>query len=509
MEAAWWKAVRPGLWGPAATADAESRERKLAVLSALAQAGTRMPMVGLDQLRVLLGAEWRETVSNEELRSVLESLHRDGHVTPFRDWDRTASSYTDARRRKESWSLSHDGRVEVQKLREATADLERPLQMPPGLLTTLRSAVDQVLSALEDSDASGSAEVAQQVEGGLSAIAGHLKQLQSAAGDFYEALATLDEQDVTRNELFRLSRQRIITVLDEFKRRTDSALGPARESARRLRALGYTHIAERAVDAAGLFSAEKKPLWIAAKVAELETLDGWLEDGGVVDQMIGNAMEAIRTLLGAIERRFHAHARGSDLATDFHRLAVMVHRQYTDEQAHQVFAAALGMWPARHPRRPSHDRAPTSAWPGSVTASTTLRQYEGGGARRSVPRRIPDTTAAKQQALLAEAAELARLERVCRDLLTERPVTLAHFSGLSVEHRDVLIPLIEDAMDAFDPVDGFGRSVNALCELRWWPIAPASPVTVQFAEGTLLAFDVRIQITSTYLTGSAHTEEAA
>ena len=508
MSAAWWRSVRPGLWSFAATSDDSLRARKLAVLSVLLEAGTRMPMVGLDELRNLLAAtDWDDVPSNEDLRSVLEQLHKEKLVVPFRDWDLTSSSYSDARRRKESWTLTHEARVSVQKVQEGTAALQRPLQMPPGLLVSLNEAIGQVLRAVEgptgsqpDDDDAGTG-TALRLEAALSAIGGYLDQLRSAAGDFYEALASLNQEDVTQNDVFLVSRQRIVMVLDEFVRQTENSLEPARQRAARLLQVGHARVAEQAVDAAGLFNPDRKPQWIADEVAKLEMLDGWLATGGAIDGMVGDALEAIRTLLGAIERRFHAHARGSDLAADFRQLARMLHVQTDEQQAQQVFAAAFGMWSARHPRRPDFAEAPESTdgvGRTRVEVSTTLRRFEPGRARRSAPRLIPDTSAAKQLKLAAEAVELARLEQVCRELLTEEPVGLEYFDGLSLQHAAVLIDLIEQAMDAFDPAEGSGWAANALCELRLWPVAPAWVVALRFDEGVLRTYDLRVHITSAY-----------
>jgi uncharacterized protein (TIGR02677 family) len=519
MDVSWPGLISPELWGFASEPDARARVRQAAVLAALLEAGIRMPMVGLDQLRGLVDEiGWWDSPSNEDLRSVLEHLHRERLVVPFRDWDQTSSTYHDARRRKESWTLTHKGRGVVEAVKTTTENLERPLQMPPGLLKSLGQAIERVLHAAAESSGQEAPanrfEAAHRLEAGLSAIDGFVEQLRRAAHDFYEALASLNQEDVTQDDIFRISLQRIVMVLEEFVQQTDSSLGSTRHAATRLAEIGHQQVAQQAVDAAGLFDPGAAPVWVANRVAKLGRLDGWLEPGGAIDSMIGNAIEAIETLIRAIERRFHAHDRGSDLASDFHRLAMMLHAQDDQEQAQQVFAAACGLWPARHPRRPRIEEVPEdsggAAGYAQVSASTVLRRIDSGVRTRSARKRVPDTTAAKAARRAAEAEELSWLQRVCQELVTAQPVGLEHFDGLDSESAVVLIELIEQAMDAFDPGEGCGRAANALCELTFWPVIPARIVTLHFGdEGALTRHDLLVHITSDYAANDGFAEAAA
>lgn len=508
MDWSWIGLISPYLWDFASESDTQARVRQAAVLASMLEAGTRMPMVGLDQLRGLVEETgWWDSPSNEDLRSILEHLHKEKLVVPFSDWDQTISSYHDARRRKESWTLTHKGRGVVEAVKTTTENLERPLQMPPGLLKSLAEAIERVLQVAAEPASQGISasrfEVAQRLEAGLTVIDGYVEQLRRAALDFYEALASLNQEDVTRDDIFQISLQRIVMVLEEFVQQTDSSLGAARQVAARLAEIGYQQVAQQAVDAAGLFDADAAPVWVANRVTKLSRLDGWLEPGGAIDAMVGNAIEAIETLIRAIERRFHAHDRGSDLASDFHRLATMLHVQDSQEQAQQVFAAACGLWPARHPRRPHREEVAEGvggmAGYAQVTASTVLRRIDLGARTRSPRKRVPDTTAARAARRAAEAEELSRLQRVSQELVTAQPVGLEHFDGLDAESGAVLIELIEQAMDAFDPREGCGRAANALCELAFWPLIPARIVTLHLGdEGALSRHDLLVHITSDY-----------
>ncbi|MEV6851227.1 hypothetical protein [Actinoplanes sp. NPDC051411] len=50
----------------------------------------------------------------------------------------------------------------------------------------------------------------------------------------------------------------------------------------------------------------------------------------------------------AIDRRYTALRRGSDLAADFRELAYSLYAQPDDDAARRVYAAAFGQWPAVH-----------------------------------------------------------------------------------------------------------------------------------------------------------------
>ena len=122
----------------------------------------------------------------------------------------------------------------------------------------------------------------------------------------------------------------------------------------------------------------------------LSALEAWFVPGGGVHRLVESAYGAVNTLLNAVDRRYNAWSRGSDLAVDFRLLAQSLHRQPDDDSARQVYAAAFGDWPAWHvvsgPAEEDVEHA-TSAAAGQASFSVdlTLREHErhGPGGRPS------------------------------------------------------------------------------------------------------------------------------
>jgi uncharacterized protein (TIGR02677 family) len=490
MQRTWWKRIEPRLWRFASLPGEAERELYAALLGALLVASTRMPMATLADLRVLLGdVGYRDPHSDEELRHALDLLVQQNLAKPFKDYTAVVADYRDALRRQEAWSLSTRGRVVVRAVRDAVTDLDRSLQLPPRLLDAVETTVRTLLEHLYDDPDLLVTDLAQ--------VRTHLEQLQTATGDFYEAVAALVQHDVTDDSVFSVNRERILLALQQFARQTQRSLQRVRRALADLAEEGHAVVVERALPGANVLDADRQQAWVGEMRQLLDGLGTWFAPRGSVDRLIESAAGAIHTLLGAIERRFHASSRGSDLGADFRQLARMLHAQPSDQAAHQVFAAALGLWPARHPRRPDAEDIAAAAMAADGTrcrVQVTLRPTERGAASAGRPRKLADVAADRDAAEAGAVAELVRLAGLAADLVTPGPVALTHFAGLDAEHTGLLARLLEGALDAFNPSSGSGTAAMLQCELELWPGQPGRTVTVSLAEGTLIVPDLRVAV---------------
>ena len=490
MTASWWKDIEPALWRFASESAEPVRERHAAILGGLLLASTRMPMATLAEVRALLGdVGYRDPVSDEVLRDDLDYLVKAGLVEPFKDYTAPVTSYGDATRRQEAWALTKQGRIVVRAVRSAVNDIDRSLQLPPRLLDAVDTTVRTLLSHLSSDPELLAPDLAQ--------VRAHLEQLQSATGDFYGAVAALVQSDVTDDSVFNASRERILLALQQFARQTQRSLDRVRRTLAELRDVGHAVVVERAVPGAGVIDAGGQQTWVTEMRQLLEGLDAWFEPRGSIDRLIDSAAGAIHTLLGAIDRRYYATTRGSDLGGDFRQLARMLHAQPSEEAAHQVFAAAFGIWPARHPRLPGNEDvtpAVNTAEGSSCPVQVTLRRTETGRHARGRPRKIPDVTADREAAEAETVAEIERMRRLSAGLVTPGVVSLDYFAGLDAEHTAALVSLLEEALDAFDPVTSTGIASSSVCQLQLWAGEPGHVVTVQLAEGRLTAPDVRVRV---------------
>jgi uncharacterized protein (TIGR02677 family) len=332
----------------------------------------------------------------------------------------------------------------------------------------------------------------------LTRLVSHGDQLQSATSDFYTAVAALVQEDVTRDAVFHASSERILAALQQFAQQTESSLEAVRAATAEVRETGHAAITERALRSAGIIDDKGKQSWLEEMHHHLDGLGEWVAPRGAIEQLVDSAAGAINTLLGAIDRRDYARSHGSDLASDFRLLARMIYAQPSETGAHEVFAAAFGLWPARHPRRPAEEDLASTLTCASGPfheAQVTLRSSESAGASRRPPKMIKDVGAAREAQEARLTAELDELARLSADLITPGRVSITYFAGLDEAHTRLLMDLVEEALDGFDAARGCGLARNPQCDLRLWPPEPVRIATVEFAEGAYRTPEVRVEIT--------------
>ncbi|MFB7632727.1 DUF2397 family protein [Streptomyces sp. NPDC056149] len=458
----------------------------------------------VDVRNLLAEVGYHDQISDEDLEGALKSLIDSGHVEPFEDYTAAVSSYADAKRRRDAWALTKNARIMVAAVRDVIDSLDRSLQLPPRLLDAVEATVRRTLAHYHQD--------ADLLATDLAQVKAHLEQLQEASGDFYGAVASLVQHDVTDDAMFTTSRERILLGLRHFAYQTQRALDRVRAALAELKAVGVSSIVERGLPGAGVLDARAQQSWLAEKRQQLHGLDAWFAPQGSIERLIEASPGAIHALLGAIERRFYANSRGSDLGADFRQLARMIYAQPAEDAAHQVFAAGFGIWTAHHPRRPEfEDIAPGfNASEGAThSAEAVLRTSERGARSPGRPPKIPDLAAKRAHAEFVEKAELERRSALAQDLITPGRVPLTHFSGLDGDHTSVFVTLLEEALDAFDPGAGYGTAETVGARLYVWVGEFGRMVTVAWEEGHLVSADLHIEIVALDVAAAAGSAEVA
>jgi uncharacterized protein (TIGR02677 family) len=506
----WWRQVIASDWTAFALPEDIARERYSAMLAALEELSTRGPMSTLAEIMDRLRAvEFHDPLSETELRDVLDKLAKWEFVQPFRDFAAPIRNFQGVVGRQEGWALTRRGRTVVAAVRTAVASADRALQLPSRLLDSVEQTLRTLLAHTTDATEHG------LLDADLGNVGTRIAELQRVTADFYDALAQLVQSDVTRDDIFDDNRDRVVEALRQFAREYDRALVRVNAALAELRRVGHQHIVQCAVVHAGLLEPAAQQLWLTEKASLLSALEAWFIPHGSVHRLIESAYGAVNTLLNAIDRRYSARLRGSDLSVDFHVLAQSLHLQADDDEARRVFAAAFGDWPAWHveagPAQEDVEYSLTAAAGGApFTVELTLREHERHGPVGGRPQKVADVTAQRQRAL-TEARRRAEAQRRCAQaLITPGEVKLDHFAGLDGETSAVLFDAVQQAVDAVDLVTGIGQveadGAGVLVTVRIADLTRR--VLVPLAEGDLFGPDLRVTIVAagadsqTSITGS-------
>ncbi|MFI6611914.1 DUF2397 family protein [Streptomyces sp. NPDC050149] len=485
------------------------RERYLALLAALEELSTRGPMATLtDVAGQLKNVGYHDPLPEPELRASLDQLGKWGFAEPFRDYAAPVRSFQGLVVRQEAWALTHRGRGVVAAVRAAVVDVVRALQLPGRLLDGVERTLRTILDHL-DSDHG-------LLPGDMEDVRTRIDELQRVTADFYAALAKMVQSDVTDNEVFGENRDRVIEALRQFPREYGRGLPRVETALAELRQAGFSRTVEAAAEHAGLVDAADQQHWIDERVRRLADLEAWFQPDGTVHRLISSASGAVHTLLVAIDRRYMARRRGSDLGADFRALACSLHRQPDDDEARRVYAAAFGDWPSWHAvvRATEEDIAHgTEARAGASRhiVEVTLREHERHGPTTGRPRKVADTTTARNAAHV-QAQEAAQRRRHLMSLLaTGGEVGLDHFAGLPSDAVAILLNAVEVALSHYHPKKGYGQADidDAGLQVTVRPGRPHTTVTVELAEGRLSGPDLRVSVAPLGQSAAARTQSAA
>ncbi|WP_432590509.1 DUF2397 family protein [Streptomyces sp. HD1123-B1] len=491
----WWQEVVPGDWHVFGTPEGLVKERYLALLAALEELSTRGPMATLSDIAAHLKAiGYHDPLPEPELRALLDQLQAWQFAEPFHDYAAPLRSLQGLSAREEAWALTQRGRGIVAAVRTAVVDVVRALQLPSRLLDGVEHTLREILDHLKEDHG--------RLPGDLENVRTRIDELQRVTADFYAALAKMVQSDITDNDVFGENRDRVVEALRQFPREYGRGLPRVETALADLRAAGFARTVEAAVEHAGLLDVADQQHWIDERIRRLSDLDAWFKPDGTVHRLIDSASGAVHTLLVAIDRRYMARRRGTDLGVDFRALAYSLYRQPDGAEARRVYAAAFGDWPAWHAVIGTGEEdvahgTPAPAGAPRHQAEVTLREHERHGPATGRPRKVPDTTADRAAAHAQAQAAAQRRRRLAALLATDGEVDLQHLAQLPFDAALILLNAVEVALSQYHPQDGMGRATvdEAGLEVTVRPGRPHTTVTVDLAEGRLSGPDLRLSVT--------------
>jgi len=463
-----WRGVDADLFRFSTT---DLRDLYVAILAAFDQAAVLAPALNLDHVRSALAAVgWDEPLSDDVLQRALKTLTDDWHLLEAtQDHSARYSTPEEFERRNLQWSLTPRGDAAVSGYLHAFEALRSAVGLQTAVLDAIGDNLHD-LAALAQSPRSAASD--GQLHVMLAQIERHLAALVASVRQFNGHLQRLLRDDGTDDEVFADVKRRTVSYLEEYvegverpQRRIASGLAAVEE-------VGLALVFDRALigaNLAPLAGGDPGPAWLAERGRRWTALRAWFAPDSAAAPLVGGLITVARTaiieLLRVLERRWDARRRAASIAGDFRALARLFASAAADDQAHRLFAAAVGLWPARHAHLPPVDgqaRLPNQSWLQTepVEVAPSLRST-GTLVNRGKARPIADPALLRARRQREQAERLAAHEALRSSLATGGFVRLTAFHQLDAESFTELLALLSVALDAPAAFDGSRNGLSA------------------------------------------------
>lgn len=487
----------------------ELRELHVAVMSAFHEAAVLAPALNLDQVRgALAAAGWDEPLTDDALQQTLESLVRWRLLDATQDHGAQYATPEEFERKNLQWSLTHRGESAIGGVLHALDSLRRAVGLQPALLDAVGDTLADLADLLDGAPAAAShADVDARLHLRLADLEGLLASLVQSVRQFNGHLQRLLREDALDDAVFLDVKRRTVTYLEDYVAGVERTTRRLHTGIGRVEGFGLATLFDRALRGANLApvaGVDPGPDWIAERARRWDALRAWFAGtaGAAprLDGLVGIARTAILELLRVLERRWDSRRRSTSVANDFRRLAALFAAAPGDAEAHRLYRAAFGLWPARHAHLPSPDgeaRAASTSWAVSapVDVAPSLRST-GTVVNRGRVRPVADPAAVRAARLHAEAKALAAHAELRRALATGGAVRLSSFGNLPADAFAELLALLAGGLEAPLGSDGARRamSVDGRVEVVLVDPGDERTATVATAGGALHGPDLLVSI---------------
>lgn len=403
---------------------------------------------------------------------------RDARVSSVAEYIRSRSRYQVSK----LGGRVHRDAIEILQATDGAREVAREL------LGQIVQSLDRITAQLERADVDADA-----LAGEVTTVFGNQRVFTDSVRDFYAYLAGILTRYDLGGEEYAQFKELLLVYVDlitaDVNRHAPAVSGRVRQVISRLDVL-------LAILASlpGLVLPDGTPIERARgrTRADWSELASWYdaEHGrSGPEQLRAAAAQALSQLITNAKRLLDSSGTGFSRRADFLRLARWFHAT-ADDDAHRLYAAAFGAYPARHllfgPDEPDPRIGPTASWWNAdpVQVPVSLRE-RGDRALRGRTSRVPDP-AADRRRLIAEARREAEQRRAAA---SELAITGAlHGATLSPAARDLLLDLLGDLLTRGD-----AETVDHDLGLRL--IATPGPDTViSSADGTTTVHGHRLVI---------------
>ncbi|HEX6472476.1 MAG TPA: TIGR02677 family protein [Streptosporangiaceae bacterium] len=483
-------------------------ELYLAVMQVFGEANERL-VTALTFDEVLGGLRdvgWYGPVPDDRLERALDQLHEWKLLDRNHNHGAHYATADEYERKNLQYSLTKRGEAAFAGVEHALHLLTSSGALQTAVLDAIAQHLDDLHRLLDD-DASDD----RRIYSTLAGLEGHLDALRTNTKQFNSELQRLLRDDAADLTTFDEVKRATVAYLEEFVTNLDQRKQAIAQGIGRIE--GRTAmLQQRALRGADLpslpNSAGQIPTWLATRQARWDGLRHWFRpvDGGTpaIDTLRDIARRAILSLLRVLERYSEARRSSAGTAQDFRTLARWFTACPTEQDAHRLFGAAFGLWPARHAHLAPDDPEETPAstpWPAapSVPVSPLLRSH---GRTEKVARtaKVRDTAEVRRRRRARALAERAELEAAWAGLATGGVVRLSQLGRLDHATFGRLLQLLGRALAAKPAGDRTRRAVTADGRMEIVLADPEDGRTAMVTTpyGTFRGPDYAIKITSMF-----------
>jgi uncharacterized protein (TIGR02677 family) len=427
---------------------------------------------------------------------VLERDVAEARCRQLVEWGNLVPSIRDARVSSVAEYIRSRSRYQISKLGgRVHRDAVEILQATDGAREVARELLGQIVQSLDriilqlaraDIDADALA-------GEVTTVFGNQRVFTDSVRDFYAYLAGILTRYDLGGEEYAQFKELLLVYIDlitaDVNRHAPAVAGRVRQVITRLDVLLPT-----LASLPGLVLPDGTPIERArgrtrADWAELASWYDAEQGRSGPEQLRAAAAQALSQLITNAKRLLDSSGTGFSRRADFLRLARWFHAT-ADDDAHRLYAAAFGAYPARHllfgPDEPDPRIGPTTSWWNAdpVQVPVSLRE-RGDRALRGKTSRVPDP-AVDRRRLIAEARREAEQRRAAA---SELAITGAlHGATVSPAARDLLLGLLGDLLTRGD-----AETVDHDLGLRL-TAAPGADTVISSADGTVTVYGHRLII---------------
>jgi uncharacterized protein (TIGR02677 family) len=467
-----WRGLPQDLFRFATT---ELHELRVAIMCVFDDSAVLQPALTFEQVRAGLDAlSWEEPLDDEGLDQALTMLTGWGLLESSQNHTARYATPEEFERRNLQWSLTTQGQAAIGGVLFALDALRQVTGLQPAVIEAIAEGLADLRDLLAD-PAVDPGRIATR----LAEVESHLASLVTSVRQFNAQLQRLMREDATTDEVFGEVKRRTVTYLKEYIAGVERPTRRVQAGIGRLVDLGVETLFERALAGANLApvpGADPGVAWRAERARRWDALRAWFAPAAAsvggeaqsppkIEALVGLAREAILQLLRVLEARWESRRRSASVAEDFRALARFFALAAGEDDAHRLFNAAFGAWPARH----AHLACPDAEAVGSSVSWSDAPPVEvppvlrvGGQAGTPVRLRAvadPHRLRALRQREQAEA--LGRAVELRSRLMTKGPVRLSSFGILPRDAFAELLDLVGRALGASLAADGTRRIVSA------------------------------------------------